>query len=209
MKKILPIIMAALLVLGIAGCSQSEKTETASKSGASAESASSQTVTENEKSNVLVAYFSATGNTKKIAESIAEKTGADIFVITPEDEYTSEDLDWTNENSRVSIEHNDPEKRNVSLVTTTPENFDDYDTVFIGYPIWWGSAAWPVDSFVKGNDFTGKTVIPFCTSASSDIGDSGSLLEESASTGDWQQGKRFDVNTSAEEVNSWVDSLDY
>lgn len=209
MKKFLPIIMAALLVLGIAGCSQSEKTETTAKSGASAESASSQTVTENEKSNVLVAYFSATGNTKKIAESIAEKTGADIFVITPEDEYTSEDLDWTNENSRVSIEHNDPEKRNVSLVTTTPENFDDYDTVFIGYPIWWGSAAWPVDSFVKGNDFTGKTVIPFCTSASSDIGDSGSLLEESASTGDWQQGKRFDGNTSAEEVNSWIDSLDY
>lgn len=209
MKKFLPIIMAALLVLGIAGCSQSEKTETTAESGASAESASSQTVTENETSNVLVAYFSATGNTKKIAESIAEKTGADIFVITPEDEYTSEDLDWTNENSRVSIEHNDPEKRNVSLVTTTPENFDDYDTVFIGYPIWWGSAAWPVDSFVKGNDFTGKTVIPFCTSASSDIGDSGSLLEESASTGDWQQGKRFDGNTSAEEVNSWVDSLDY
>lgn len=209
MKKFLPIIMAALLVLGIAGCSQSEKTETTAESGASAESASSQTVTENEKSNVLVAYFSATGNTKKIAESIAEKTGADIFVIIPEDEYTSEDLDWTNENSRVSIEHNDPEKRNVSLVTTTPENFDDYDTVFIGYPIWWGSAAWPVDSFVKGNDFTGKTVIPFCTSASSDIGDSGSLLEESASTGDWQQGKRFDGNTSAEEVNSWVDSLDY
>ena len=209
MKKFLPIIMAALLVLGIAGCSQSEKTEMTAKSGASAESASSQTVTENEKSNVLVAYFSATGNTKKIAESIAEKTGVDIFVITPEDEYTSEDLDWTNENSRVSIEHNDPEKRNVSLVTTTPENFDDYDTVFIGYPIWWGSAAWPVDSFVKGNDFTGKTVIPFCTSASSDIGDSGSLLEESASTGDWQQGKRFDGNTSAEEVNSWIDSLDY
>lgn len=209
MKKFLPIIMAALLVLGIAGCSQSEKTETTAKSGASAESASSQTVTENEKSNVLVAYFSATGNTKKIAKSIAEKTGADIFVITPEDEYTSEDLDWTNENSRVSIEHNDPEKRNVSLVTTTPENFDDYDTVFIGYPIWWGSAAWPVDSFVKGNDFTGKTVIPFCTSASSDIGDSGGLLEESASTGEWQQGKRFDGNTSAEEVNSWIDSLDY
>lgn len=209
MKKFLPIIIAALLVLGIAGCSQSEKTETTAESGASAESASRQTVTENEKSNVLVAYFSATGNTKKIAKSIAEKTGADIFVITPEDEYTSEDLDWTNENSRVSIEHNDPEKRNVSLVTTTPENFDDYDTVFIGYPIWWGSAAWPVDSFVKGNDFTGKTVIPFCTSASSDIGDSGSLLEESASTGEWQQGKRFDGNTSAEEVNSWVDSLDY
>ena len=95
----------------------------------------------------------------------------------------------------------------MELTTTQVENWDSYDTVFLGYPIWWGIAAWPVDGFVEANDFTGKTVIPFCTSSSSGLGESGELLAELAGTGDWQEGHRFRSSASQEDVNQWVDSL--
>ena len=95
----------------------------------------------------------------------------------------------------------------MELTTTQVENWDSYDTVFIGYPIWWGIAAWPVDGFVEANDFTGKTVIPFCTSSSSGLGESGELLAELAGTGDWQEGQQFRSSVSQEDVNEWVDSL--
>ena len=93
------------------------------------------------------------------------------------------------------------------LTTTEVENWDDYDTVFIGYPIWWGIAAWPVDTFVKNNDFTGKTVIPFATSSSSGMGQSGTLLYEMAGTGDWQDGQRFSSGASQSDVADWVSGL--
>ena len=111
----------------------------------------------------LVVYFSATGNTESAANYIAQATGGDLFELEPAEPYTDEDLNYNNDNSRVSREHEDESLRNVELVADTVENWDDYDTVFIGYPIWWGIAAWPVDSFVEANDFTGKTVIPFAT----------------------------------------------
>ena len=117
----------------------------------------------------LVVYYSATGSTKAVAETIANAAGGDLFEIQPEKPYSDADLDWTDDNSRVSKEHEDESLRDVALTTTKVENWDSYDTVFIGYPIWWGIAAWPVDNFVKNNDFSGKTVIPFCTSASSGI----------------------------------------
>ena len=121
-----------------------------------------------EPSKTLVVYYSATGSTERIANMIAEETGADVFVITPVEPYTDEDLNWTNDNSRVVYEHDHPEAQNeVALTEITPENWDNYDTVYIGYPIWWGIAAWPVNQFVTGNDFNGKAVIPFCTSARS------------------------------------------
>ena len=142
-----------------------------------------------------------------MAETIAETTGADLFEITPKDPYSDDDLDWTNDDSRVSKEHVDESLRDVKLTSTTPENWDSYDTVLIGYPIWWGIAAWPVDHFVTDNDFSGKTVIPFCTSASSGIGDSGNLLEKMGGTGDWQEGQRFSSGASASDVNAWVESL--
>ena len=134
--------------------------------------------------------------------------GADLFEITPVDHYTSDDLNWTDDNSRVSVEHNDESKRDVPLTKTTPDNWTDYDTVFIGYPIWWGIAAWPVNNFVKGNDFSGKTVIPFCTSTSSGIGQSGDLLADMAGTGNWQDGERFSSGASSSKVESWVNGLD-
>ena len=160
-----------------------------------------------EEPSVLVAYFSATGNTERVANAIAEATGGDLFEIAPADPYTSADLDWTDENSRVTREHEDESLRDVELVADTVDNWDSYDTVFIGYPIWWGIAAWPVDGFVEANDFTGKTVIPFCTSSSSGLGQSGDLLAELAGTGDWQDGERFRSGASEADIQAWIDSL--
>ncbi len=155
----------------------------------------------------LVVYYSATGNTESVAGYIAAATDADIFVLEPVEPYSSEDLDWTNENSRVSKKHENEDERNVELVSATVDNWEAYDTVFIGYPIWWHIAAWPVDGFVTANDFTGKTVIPFCTSSSSDLGESGELLAAAAGTGNWLEGERFSSSASEETVRAWVEDL--
>ena len=104
----------------------------------------------------LVVYFSAQGHTEEVAHKIAENLGGDTFEIVPKEEYTSGDLDWTDNNSRVTKEYEDESLRNTELVSTTVDNWEEYDTVIIGYPIWWGIAAWPVDTFVKANDFNGK-----------------------------------------------------
>src|SRR5699024_6747228 len=122
-----------------------------------------------EEPRVLVAYFSATGNTERVANAIAEATGGDLFELTPAAPYTDADLDWTDESSRVVREYENPEELDVALTVDTPDNWADYDVVYLGYPIWWGIAAWPVNDFVASNDFTGKTVIPFCTSSSSGL----------------------------------------
>ena len=162
---------------------------------------------ESDGSKVLVVYYSASGNTERVANDIANAAGADIFEIVPTEVYTDDDLNWTNSDSRVCREHDDEALRDVPLTTTTVENWDSYDTVFIGYPIWWGIAAWPVDNFVKDNDFSGKTVIPFATSASSGMGQSGELLADMAGTGDWQEGQRFSSGASADDVKAWVSEL--
>ena len=158
-------------------------------------------------SSVLVVYYSATGNTAQVAQYIADSTGGDLFEIQPVEPYTDADLNWTDDNSRVSQEHADESLRDVELVADTVDNWDQYDTVFIGYPIWWGIAAWPVDGFVETNDFSGKTVIPFCTSSSSGLGESGQLLADMAGTGDWQEGQRFRSSASQEDVQSWIEEL--
>lgn len=158
-------------------------------------------------SNILVVYYSATGNTAAVAQEIADAVGADLFEITPEEPYTDDDLNWSDENSRVTQEHDDESLRDVPLTTTAVEGWENYDTVFIGYPIWWGIAAWPTDSFVKANDFTGKTVIPFCTSSSSGIGESGELLAEEAGTGTWLEGQRFSSHPDADEVAEFAQSV--
>lgn len=157
--------------------------------------------------NVLVAYYSATGNTEGVAQTIADELGADLFAITPAQPYTSDDLRYSNPDSRVSREHDDESLRTVELETVTPEGFEGYDTVFVGYPIWWGIAAWPTDGFVSGNDFTGKRVIPFCTSASSPLGESGANLEALAGTGEWLEGQRFSGGASEDDVTAWLDTL--
>lgn len=160
-----------------------------------------------ESGKTLVVYYSATGNTENVANYIATATGADLYELEPVNPYSSDDLNWTDDNSRVVYEHDNPDARVVELVSSTVNNWDSYDTVFIGYPIWWHIAAWPVDGFVTANDFTGKTVIPFCTSSSSDLGESGELLAAAAGTGNWLTGERFSSGASAESVQTWVEGL--
>ena len=220
-KKLLTLSLAAVMALSLAACGGNDSSaddqnanqtqEEAAPPADTAENAaapeSSGDGAEAADGNVLVVYYSASGNTETAANYIAQATGGDIFEITPAEPYTSDDLNWTDENSRVSREHEDESLRDVELTTTEVENWDSYDTVFIGYPIWWGIAAWPVDGFVEANDFSGKTVIPFCTSSSSGLDQSGELLAQLAGTGDWQEGQRFRSSASQEDVNEWVDSL--
>lgn len=220
-KKIFSLSLAAVMALSLAACGQSNGTDDSQSTSQSQETPSSTTTQEPSGTtstpdaaeptgdgNVLVVYYSASGNTEAVAGYIAEATGGDLFAITPAEPYTSDDLNWTDENSRVSQEYADESLRDVELTTTEVENWDSYDTVFIGYPIWWGIAAWPTDSFVEANDFTGKTVIPFCTSSSSGLGQSGDLLEELAGTGNWLEGQRFRGSTSEAEIQTWLDSLE-
>lgn len=214
MKKLATVVLSCLLMFCLVACSSggSGSTSSADTSSSSVSSASDETSATTEESstdlgNVLVVYYSATGNTKRVANSIAEATGGDLFEIEPTEPYTDDDLNWNDESSRVSREYEDESLRDVPLVNTTVDGWDDYDTVFIGYPIWWGIAAWPVDGFVEANDFSDKTVIPFATSASSGMGQSGELLADLAGTGDWQDGMRFSSGAGDDEVQEWVETL--
>ena len=202
---------AALLLASCSGNSASSvssssvaaSSEAASSAAASSEATSTVTTT----GKTLVVYFSATGTTEGVAQTIADIVGADLFEVVPSDPYTSDDLTWTNNDSRVSREHNDEGLRAVALESTDVDGWDDYDTVFIGYPIWWGIAAWPMSSFVAVNDFTGKNVVPFCTSLSSGIGQSGKLLAELVDAGTWLDGQRFSRGSSEADIASWVNGL--
>lgn len=229
MKKVIALLLSILLVVGLAACGS-----TADNNNSSAADSKSQVPDEvsdvnkvpdassdadesvpqesSEPENVtggkvLVVYYSATGNTENVANYIAAATGGDVFELVPSNDYSSADLDYTNEDSRVCYEHDHPEARDVELVKSTVDNWDGYDTVFIGYPIWWQVAAWPVNGFVKANDFNGKTVIPFCTSASSGLGDSANQLADMATGGNWLEGSRFSSGASEQEVNEWVEGL--
>lgn len=236
MKRTLSLLMSLVMALSLTACGRNGNSSSSQASSATPESsasdssaseasssseieASSQAPSSSEVSSeaqaedtgsgssVLVVYYSATGNTAQVAQYIADSTGGDLFELEPVDPYTDDDLNWTDDNSRVNQEHENESLRDVELVADTVDNWDQYDTVFIGYPIWWGIAAWPVDGFVEANDFSGKTVIPFCTSSSSGLGESGQLLADMAGTGDWQEGQRFRSGASQEDVQSWVDEL--
>lgn len=236
MKRTLSLLMSLVMALSLTACggnenSSSSQVSSAAPESSAAESSASESSSEASSeisseapsssevssqvqagetasgSNVLVVYYSATGNTAEVAQYIVDSTGGDLFEIQPVEPYTSDDLDWTDDNSRVSQEYYDESLRDVELVADTVDNWNQYDTVFIGYPIWWGIAAWPVDGFVEANDFSGKTVIPFCTSSSSGLGESGQLLADMAGTGDWQEGQRFRSSASQEDVQSWIEEL--
>ena len=232
MKKVIVFMLSVLMIFSLAACGSQDggnqgtapqsanggngtenlqnpsgQIESPVKDTAGSSTETSEESVETTESKTLVVYYSATGYTESVAKYIAEATGGELFRPEPVEEYSSADLDWTDRNSRVSREHDNPDERMMDLVASTVPDWESYETVFIGYPIWWGIAAWPVDRFIADNDFTGKTVIPFCTSSSSGLGESGELLKEAAGTGEWLTGERFRSGASEETVKEWVESL--
>lgn len=203
-RNAISLIFCSFALLALCGCSSNENINNGGgNEGGGNEGGGS----EEENSKVLVAYFSASGNTKEAAELISSSLNGDLFEIEPKEEYTSADLNYSDDSSRVVREHEDPSLRDIELVTNTPANWDTYSKVFIGYPIWWGIAAWPINNFVKLNDFNGKDVIPFCTSSSSGIGESGTLLHELNDSGNWLEGRRFSSSPNESDVNEWLKTL--
>ncbi len=150
----------------------------------------------------LVAYFSASGVTKKLSENLAGAIGADLFEIVPETLYTDDDLNWRDKNSRSSVEMNDRSCRPV--ISSKVENMAQYDVVFIGFPVWWYREPSIIDTFAESYDFGGKTIVPFATSGTSGIGESGKNIGELAKDAHVFDGKRFKANASAEELKDWA-----
>ena len=218
MKRTFFLLLASVMLLSLTACGNANQQGQADLSQSPAQGPENTStvqpsepdvsnVTDGNGGGVLVVYYSATGSTEAVAGYIANATDADTFAITPAEPYTSDDLNWRDRSSRVSKEHDDASLRVMELTETTVDGWENYDTVFIGYPIWWGIAAWPVDNFISANDFTGKTVIPFCTSSSSGLGESGELLAELAGAGNWLEGQRFRSNVAEADVVEWVNGL--
>jgi len=161
---------------------------------------------EEENSKVLVAYFSATGTTKTLAEYAADAMGADLYEIVPEEPYTDDDLNYSDHNTRATAEQNDKNAR--PAISGSVENMEQYELVFLGFPIWWGEEPRIMDTFVEAYDFSGKTIVPFCTSGSSGIGSSGRNMQ-SLSAGDatWLDGVRLSASASREDMVEWINGL--
>lgn len=212
MKKITAIFLALMIVLSLAACAgEKELSETnstgPSQTGANEDliSAGSEPGSEPEGGKILVACFSATNNTKEIAQKLADGLDADLYEIVPVQPYTDGDLDYGNSGSRTSLEMDDPESR--PAISGSVENMEQYDVVFIGYPIWWGEAPRIMSTFIESYDFSGKTLVAFCTSASSGFGSSDSALRSAAGGATWLDGCRFSAGTSSEDVLAWANGL--
>ena len=203
----------SMMALVLGGCGLSSLTgssssgQAASSAASGAAASSSGTVAAGGKT--LVVYYSATGRTERVAKVIAKERQADIMKLVPNPDYTEADLDYNDKSSRVSREHDDASLRDkIQLQKAVPDNWASYDTIFLGYPIWWAIAAWPVDAFVKANDFTGKNVVTFATAYSSPLGNSGKLLAEMAGgKGNWQDGTCFTGSLSDAKVTDWLKSI--
>lgn len=217
MKKTVMIFLAATMVLSLAACTGGkEPLETLSETktdslqpsetpGEPTDSTPSAPDQEPVGSKILVAYFSATNNTEGVAQKLADGLGADLYEITPEQPYTDEDLDYGNSESRSSVEMNDPSAR--PAISGSIENMEQYDVVFIGYPIWWGEAPRIMSTFIESYAFSGKTLTAFCTSASSGFGNSDSALRSAANGATWLDGHRFSAGASADDVMEWANGL--
>ncbi len=215
MKNFLAILLTLLLVLGVAACGGSgeepDQESTPETTGEEAEAPADEAEEESAEAEThgegktLVVYFSMTGTTRGVAEKIAAITGADVYEIKAAQEYTFDDLNYNDSNSRTSIEQDDPSVR--PEIGSDPASLEGYTTVYIGYPIWWGEEPRIMDTFVESYNFDGITMIPFCTSGSSGIGRSGEHLKDNAGTGNWLDGQRFSGNTTEDELKAWIDGL--
>ncbi len=152
---------------------------------------------------VLVAYFSASGNTEKVAKNMGSLIGADVYNIVPKEKYTEADLNYSNDNSRSSKER-DPKSR--PAIGTSVANMGQYDVILLGYPIWWGEAPRIINTFLESYDFSGKTIIPFCTSGGSGLGASGTKLAKEYAKGTWQAGGQLSPNESNAKLTEWLKS---
>ena len=208
MKKILLILLTLCMMIGLAACSGSNTSDEAAGTDnemASTEEQTSEAEGNDSENSTLVVYFSVTGNTRGVAEKIADITGADVYEIKAAEEYTSEDIDYDNSDSRTTHEQNDSSAR--PEIGSDTISLEGYTTIYIGYPIWWGQEPRIMDTFVESYDFDGITMIPFCTSGSSDIGQSGQNLADNAGSGSWLEGKRFASDASEDEISTWIDGL--
>lgn len=220
MNKTLALVLALAMMLPLAACggsnSGSAETQATGAPEATAEPAAEPTAEESPAetevpaaetgSKVLVAYFSCTGNTAGVAGQIAAATGADLYEIVPVEPYTDADLDYGDDDSRTSREQNDDSAR--PAISGSVEDMEQYDTVFIGYPIWWGQAPKIIYTFVESYDLGGKTLVPFCTSGSSGVGSSAENLHGAVSdSANWLEGTRFSGGASESDITSWLDGL--
>lgn len=204
MKRFIIFSMAVMITLMITGCKR--KKTTGLHNDGNNKSTQQITDSSNQK-KLLVVYFSATGTTKKIAEQIVEVTNADEFEIEPAKVYTSEDLNYGNDNCRANLEQKDKETR--PLILNKLDNMDQYDIIFIGYPIWWGEEPRIIDTFIEDYDLSKKTVIPFCTSGGSDISTSENHLKKlGASSVQWIKGKRFESHANIGTIQDWIENLE-
>lgn len=156
-------------------------------------------------SRTLVAYFSASGVTAKVAEVLADTIGADLFAIEPEDPYTKADLDWMDKTSRSTLEMNDPTSR--PAIARKRDNMDEYDTIFVGFPIWWYVAPTIINTFLESYDLTGKTIIPFATSGGSGMGKTNEKLSGSCKDAKLLEGKVLKANVNVAELTTWIKGL--
>ena len=156
-------------------------------------------------SRKLVAYFSASGVTAKLAETLSESIGADLYAIEPEEPYTKADLNWMNKNSRSSVEMNDPASR--PAIAGKRDNMDEYDTIFVGFPIWWYVAPTIINTFLESFDFAGKTIIPFATSGGSGMGKTNEKLQPSCPSAKLMEGKVWKKNAKSADLAAWAEEL--
>lgn len=226
MKKVTTAILTILMCIVLLACGEEQEfsqeetssvddgsetnsnrstSATASESGQTDEE-EGKTMKEAEGVKILVAYFSATNTTEGVAEQIAESLPADLYEIVPEQPYTDADLNYHDDNSRSTQEMNDSSSR--PAISGSVENMEQYDIVFIGYPIWWGEAPRIVSTFMESYDFSGKTIVPFCTSGGSSVGSSATNLEALTKDATWIPGTRLSGGSSREEIAEWINGLE-
>ena len=202
MKKLIPLCLSVLLLVGLTACSGGSEENRATTATSGSESAAQESAGE---SNAAVIYFSATGNTEQVAQTLADKTSADLFEIEPEEPYTDADLDYNNDSCRANQEQNDPNARPAIAGETL--DLSGYDTIYLGYPIWWGDAPMIIRTFCDAYDLSGKTIAPFCTSGGSGISQSLSTLESLEPDATITDGLRTSPASAGIDLDSWLETI--